>query len=256
MVRSNIINGIRVTPPEGVAPLTTRFTLPGVNDPVFNLRIVAFECHAEGVFAGLKLEADFRRAKALGTNVIAAEEVPDLSKRPLLYHADLGFDALHDDPTLRVRWTVSAPGSGTSLLVQDRRADDGGYILWVSPDNVPLLTAPAFRIACRLFRVFGSRAEDVLDDAVTLAVQDRLDRWLPYVRWTHQALVPVVRREADGSKAILREAVKTRRSKIHRTAIPGDAAGLPLLAILDGLDDEQAGASPNTCPASPSPGST
>src|SRR5262249_16941491 len=52
-------------------------------------------------------------------------------------------------------------------------------------------------------------------------VRDRLDRSLPYVRWTHQALIPVVRREADGSKTILGEVVKTRTPKIHRTAIPG-----------------------------------
>jgi hypothetical protein len=223
MVRSNIINGIQVTPPDGVAPLTTRFTLPGVDEPVFNLRIVAFECHTEGVFAGLNLEADFRGAKALGPDVIAAEEVPSLSMRPLLYHADLGFDALADDPTLRARWTVRVPGSRTSLLVQDRRADDagGGRILWLSPDTVPLLEAPNFRIFCRLYRVFGSRVDEVLDDAITLAVRDRLDRSRPYVRWTHQALIPVVRREPDGSKTILGEAIKTRKSKIHRTAIPG-----------------------------------
>jgi hypothetical protein len=224
MVRSNIINGIQVTPPDGVAPLTTRFTLPGVNDPVFNLRIVAFECHTEGVFAGLKLEADFRAAKILGPDVIAAEEVPSLSTQPLLYHADLGFDALADDPTLRARWTVRVPGSGTSLLVQDRLADDqvgGGRFLWVDPLVVPLLTPPDFRIECRLYRVFGSRVDEVLAAAINLSVRDRLDRAKPYVRWTHQALIPVVRREADGSKTILGEAIKTRHSKIHRTAIPG-----------------------------------
>ena len=221
MVRSNIVNGISLAPSGGVAPLTTRFTLPGVSDPVFNLRIVAFECHTEGVFAGLNLEADFRAAKVLGPDVVAAEEVPNLSMHPLLYHADLGFDAFADDPTLRARWTVRLTGSGTSLLVQDRRADDGGGFLWVDPLVVPLLTAPSFRIECRLFRVFGSRVDEVLDDAITLAVRDRLDRSLPYVRWTHQALIPVVRRETDGSKTILGEVVKTRKSKIHRTAIPG-----------------------------------
>ena len=221
MVRSNIINGIQVTPPDGVAPLTTRFTLPGVSDPVFNLRIVAFECHTEGVFAGLKLEADFRAARLVGPDVVAAEEVPSLSMQPLLYHADLGFDALSDDPTLRARWTVRVLGSGTSLLVQDRLVADGGGFLFVTPASVPLLTAPNFRIECRLYRVFGSRVDEVLDDAITLAVRDRLDRSRPYVRWTHQALIPVVRREADGSKTILGEVVKTRKSKIHRTAIPG-----------------------------------
>ncbi len=221
MVRSNIINGIQVTPPDGVAPLTTRFTLPGVSDPVFNLRIDAFECHTEGVFAGLKLEADFRAARLVGPDVVAAEEVPSLSMQPLLYHADLGFDALSDDPTLRARWTVRVLGSGTSLLVQDRLVADGGGFLFVTPASVPLLTAPNFRIECRLYRVFGSRVDEVLDDAITLAVRDRLDRSRPYVRWTHQALIPVVRREADGSKTILGEVVKTRKSKIHRTAIPG-----------------------------------
>ena len=223
MVRSNIVNGMQITSPDGVAPLTTRFTLPGVGDPVFNLRIVAFECHTEGVFAGLKLDADFRAAKPVGPDVVAAEEVPSLGIQPLLYHADLGFDALADDPTLRARWMVRVPGSGTSLLVQDRRADDasGGRFLWVSPASVPLLTAPNLRIECRLYRVFGSRVDKVLDDAITLAVRDRLDRSRPYVRWTHQALIPVVRREADGSKTILGEVIKTRKSKIHRTAIPG-----------------------------------
>ena len=224
MVRSNIINGIQVSPPDGVAPLTTRFTLPDVDEPVFNLRIVAFECHTEGVFAGLKLEGDFRAAKPLGPAFVAAEEVPSLSRQPLLYHVDLGFDAFADDPTLRARWTVRVPGRGTSVVVQDRLTDDevgGGRFLWVSPDVVPLLTAPNFRIECRLYRVFGSRVDEVFDDAITLAVRDRLDRSLPYVRWTHQALVPVVRREADGSRTILGEVVKTRKSKIHRTAIPG-----------------------------------
>jgi hypothetical protein len=223
MIRSNIINGIQLSPPDAVAPLTIRFTLPDVDEPVFNLRIVAFECHTEGVFAGLKLQADFRAAKPVGPDVVAAEEIPSLTQ-PLIYYVDLGFDAFDDDPTLRARWTVRVTGSGTSILVQDKLTDDvvgGGRFLVVAPANVPLLTAPSFRIECRLYRVFGSRVEQVFDEAISLAVRDRLDRTLPYVRWTHQALIPVVRREADGSKTVLGEVVKARRSKIHRTAIPG-----------------------------------
>ena len=221
MIRSNIVNGIRITPAKGVAPLTIRFTLPDVPEPTITLRIVAFECHTEGIFAGLTLDAGFHKPKIVGPDVVAAEEVPSFARQPLVYRADLAFESLQDDPTLRARWTVRVPGGASPLLVQDRRVFDGGAFLVVNESVVPLLSAPTFRFECRVYRVLGSQSDDLLDDVVTLQVTDRLSRAQPYVRWMHQALVPIVRVEADGSRSILGEAIKTRRSKIHRTAIPG-----------------------------------
>jgi hypothetical protein len=221
MVRSNIINGIQVAPLKGVAPLSVRFNLPGVTQPEIMLRIVAFECHAEGIFAGLTLSANFRSSKIVGPAVVAAEEVPTLRAHPLVYRADLAFDALSDDPTLRVRWTVRVAGSNTSILVKDVSVAASGAFLIITDATVPLLTHGFFRVECRLYRVFGARVVELFDQQITLAINDRLDRSHPYVRWTHQVLIPIVRREADGSRTILGEAIKTRNSKIHRTAIPG-----------------------------------
>jgi len=221
VVRNNVVNDIKVHPSEDVSPLTLRFTLPGVTEPAVMLRIVAFECHDEGVFAGLRLNVDFPAAKIIGPTAVAADEVPALAAKPLVYRVDLGFDALPDDPTLRARWIVRIPGSSTSLLVQDEKVATGGGLLNITGVNVPLLTSSDFLVECRLYRVSGAHVEELFDRSIALSVQDRLDRTHPYVRWTHRALVPVVRVEADGSKSILGEAIKTRASRLHRTAVPG-----------------------------------
>lgn len=221
VVRRNLANQIRLNPGPDVAPLTIHFTLPNVKEPEVTLRIVAFACHVDGVFVGLRVEVPFRRAKVVGPAAIAADDVPALATSPLVYRADLGFDAVDDDPSLRARWTVRVPRSTASLLVQDSLVASGGDLLRLDGANVDLLSSLAFDVACRLYRARGATAEELLDQALTLSVQERLDRTHPFVRWTHQALVPVVRREQDGSKTILGAEVKTRKSKLHRTAIPG-----------------------------------
>ena len=221
MIRSNIINGIQLAGPSDAAPLTIHFMLPGVDSPL-TLRIKAFECHAEGVFTGLDLAAEFRAPKIVGPTVLAAEEVPSLGMQPLVYRVDLGSAALIDDPALRIRWTVRAPGDGTALLTQDFPTSFLAavtLVLWEA--SLPFLTQSSFRIECRVYRAFGSRAEEVMNDVLLLSVRDRLDRTHPYVRWTHRVLVPTVRREADGSRSVIGESIKTRHSKLHRTDIPG-----------------------------------
>jgi hypothetical protein len=221
VVRSNIVNGIKVSPSSDVAPATIRFTLPGVPEPAITLKMVAFECHIDGVFVAMLVGAEFRHAKMVGPTDVPADEVPGLAAAPLVYRADLAFDALPDDPMLRARWTVRLPRATSALLVQDGGVAGGGAILNITGINVPLLTSSVFDVACRLYRVRGSDVDELFDQTTTLSVRDRLDRSHPYVRWRHQVLVPVVRREIDGSKTIVGTAIKTRASKLHRTAIPG-----------------------------------
>jgi hypothetical protein len=207
-------------------PSSISGTLPGIKGPVFTLKIVSCEVHVDELFAAWSMNGEFRTAKPVGPSVVAAEEIFDPAFLPLLYQADLGFEALASDPTLRVRWTVRevlAGGSNGQLVmpVQDTPASNvSDSILALPVAALAQLPGTSFRVECRLYRVFGSAAEDIFNEALTVRVEDRLSRALPYVQWEHDVSVPTYRREANGTFSGSWEKTH-RRSKIHRTALPG-----------------------------------
>lgn len=220
MIRSNIINGIQLMRPQDVAVLRQQFALAGAPEPGISITIDAFECHTDVVFVGIDMNADFGKPGFTGPTTVSAEEMTVLPGMQLVYQAQLGFDALADDPQLRIRWTVRIPGKAPMILV-DETVASAGLALTLTRNSLPYLGSSEFDVECRVYRVFGTVSHPLVDGRMRLAVADRVDRSHPYVRWTHQVLTPEVRRTPDGSRTLLGDSVKTRRSKIHRTDLPG-----------------------------------
>ena len=72
-----------------------------------------------------------------------------------------------------------------------------------------------------MYRTLGAGTEEILYKIQTLKVSDYVDRSHPYVQWYHQAAVPRVQVDPDGTQRIEGLMVVGRQSAIHRTALPG-----------------------------------
>jgi hypothetical protein len=216
MIRNNIESGITQGGGETVAARVQEFTLAGTTEPTFRLKIETYECHVEGVFAGMTLRPQILAPRVEGPRFVPIEEALTASLR---YVVKLPFDAHPQDPMLSVRWTVRRTDTNEIIRNIDTQALAGGT-LDLSGEPT-LLTAPELRIACRVYSTLGPITTDVFNDTVALGVTDTLDRSRPFVRWRHQVYTPVVRVEADGSHTELGYELKNRVSNIHRTAFPG-----------------------------------
>jgi hypothetical protein len=202
---------------EGRTDRYQAFTLPGVSRPSMRLSIQRFECHVEGVFMSLRIRGDFWSGGATGPARITAEESLTATLR---YQALLPADALAEDPELRCRWTVRRSDTNEILLSRDRPARVNLELL-LGIAQIPFLELEEITIEARVYRTLGAGSEELVNKLLTLRVEDYVDRHHPYVRWTHDLMLPVVRVEADGSHTIDGYSLATRHSAIHRTALPG-----------------------------------
>jgi hypothetical protein len=218
MIRGNITSGIN----QNTAARADRnqdFTIPGVSRPPMRLRIEQFECHAEGVFVGLTITPQFWSwyGKLEGPQQVGVEEALVETMR---FKIDLPPDVLVDDPELRVRWTVRRTDTNEILVSRDNVASVG-LTLEFDKSNVPFLELQELSIEVRVYRTLGAGVEEILYKIQKLRVTDYVDRSHPYVQWHHQAMVPLVRVEPDGSHRVLGLQIIGRQSAIHRTALPG-----------------------------------
>ena len=216
MIRGNIVSGIDQDGPAR-ADRNQVFTIAGVSRPPIRLRIETFECHAEGIFAGINIRPQFWYGLLEGPRQIGAEEAFSGSVR---YTVSLPPDVLPQDPELRVSWTVRRTDTNDILLTRDTQAQ-AGLRLDLDNGNIPFLQVSELSIQVRVYRPLGVGVTEVFFQQQYLQVSDYLDRSRPYVRWQHDAMVPVVRVEPDGTRTTLGLEVTHRRSDIHRTAIPG-----------------------------------
>jgi hypothetical protein len=216
MIRNNIHSGITQGSGGTVAARVQEFTLAGTTEPTLRLRIETYECHVEGVFAGLTLRPQIPAARIEGPTFVPIEESPTASLR---YVLRLPFDAHPQDPMLSVRWTVRRTDTNEIIRNNDTQALAGSSLDLTGDPT--LLMAPEFRIECRVYSTLGPITTDLFNDTLALRITDTLDRSHPYVRWRHQVYTPVVRVEPDGSHTQLGYELKNRASDIHRTAFPG-----------------------------------
>lgn len=216
MIRGNITSGINQNTPTR-AERNQDFRIPGVSRPPMRLRIEEFACHLEGLFTGLTITPQFWAATLDGPAFISAEEA---LARPVRFRIDLPPDVLESDPELRIRWVVRRSDTNDILVSSDTVAA-GRLTLTFDHTSVPFLEVEALGVEVRVYRTLGAGTEEIFYRTQSLRVTDYVDRSHPYVQWSHQAAVPRVQVEPDGTQRILGLQVVGRRSKIHRTALPG-----------------------------------
>jgi hypothetical protein len=216
MVRNNVGAGISSSGGGAMADRVQEFTFAGTAEPRFRLTITQYDCHVEGVYAGLTLRPQIPLPAITGPSFVGVEEAMATTLR---YRVRLPFDSLADDPQLSVRWTVRRTDTNEVIITRDQPAI---FNQSVDITGIPeLLEAPEFEIACRVYHTMGPITTDLFNGTATLRVTDRLDRSHPFVRWDHTCYAPVVVIEADGSHTQHGFDLKHRHSRIHRTAVPG-----------------------------------
>ncbi len=191
-----------------------QFTLPGTRKPPIDLRIEAYRVRREGVFSALTLTPRLREPSLTGASRVYRKDAG--TRAEIAYSVRLPPDVLADDPRVAVRWTLRRDDDGT---VADQV--DGPTTRYnVRLDLPGQLAASDLRLSCRVYRARGARADELYNGSVRLR-EDTLDAAFPYVRWRHKVPVPRVRVEEDDSLTFLGEPLLSRRSRIHRTDLPG-----------------------------------
>jgi hypothetical protein len=216
MIRGNIAHQIGEDGPAR-ADRDQQFTIPGVTRPPVRLRIETFECHAEGIFAGITIKPQFWYALLEGPSMVGAEEAFVGSVR---FALSLPPDVLISDPELRIAWTVRRTDTNEILVTRDTTAA-GGLTLELVNGPIPFLTVQQLSLEVRVYRRLGIGATEIFLKQQYLQVVDYVDRSHPFVRWQHDASVPRVVVESDGTQTLHGYQITHRLSKIHRTAIPG-----------------------------------
>jgi hypothetical protein len=202
---------------------TNIVTLPGTSAPSVNLRTDFASLATDGLTATLTAAPNWGgEIRIEGPRTLGPSD-PALARFSLVGTGSLFNIA---DPSVRVRWWARRSDTGVTLAESDHHAS--------APNAMELsldLTRPAFaganlfNIYCRVYRPEGVDTIELYRGSTALLVTDLLDRTRPFVRWRHVAFVPQVRLHLDGTGRQIRVfegyCEVSRRSKIHRTAIPG-----------------------------------
>jgi hypothetical protein len=217
MIRGNIENTIDSN--EGSRGERNRqFTLPFITRPTLQLRLEEFESHPQGVYSGVRIRAAYWwRAELKGPATLSADEAAIAAPR---FTLDLPADVLAADPELRVAWTIRRRDTNDIVLSRDTLAQ-GNLSISFDNDVIPFLEVPSVGIEVRLYRPLGAEVDEIFHENRLMPIVDYVDRSHPFVRWSHQAVVPIVKVEPDGSHTQLTQVAVGRNSAIHRTAIPG-----------------------------------
>ena len=198
VVRGNVTSGIEQSVGSRAAR-NQEFRIPGVSRPSMRLRIETFECHLEGIFAGITITPQFWGPRIEGPLKVSVEEGLN---SPVSFRIALPADALTSDPELRVRWTLRRTDTNDILYPKTPRCVQAGrlpsmarlsliskYHDWRSSGASTGRWAPA---AMRSYS--GQQYIDIFD---------YVDRSHPYVRWDHEVDVPIVRVESNLSQTVL-----------------------------------------------------
>jgi len=215
-IRGKVVSGIEHAPREPTSR-TWSFTLARNPDTTVFAGLRTFEVHSEGLFSGVLLREAFPDPVIYGIQNIAADEIPTTTMQ---YSVRLPYDSHRDDPQLHVRWICRRSDTGQELMHLDGAASG---LQQITLDSIrgTLPAVVRFTIECRVYRVLGVVANDLFNGTLAVSISDRFDRSHPFVRWRHDVWVPSVTVESDGSHTFNAFVLKTRRSAIHRTAVPG-----------------------------------
>ena len=227
MIRGNIVRQIGQDG-EAQADRNQEFTIEGVTRPPVRLRIETFECHAEGVFTAMTITPKFWAASFEGPTTLGGEEAFQSGVR---FKIGLPPDVLVQDPELRVAWAVRRTDTNEILVARDTTAAAGGLEIKLDKNQIPFLTVSELGVEVRVYRRLGVGATEIFFKQQFMRMVDYVDRSHPFVRWQHDASVPRVTVESNGTQTLHGYQITHRLSRIHRTAIPGRCRMLRNLSV-------------------------
>jgi hypothetical protein len=187
-------------------------------DPVVRTAIEAFDIHADGVFVGIT--SQLKEPPALLSGM---KHVPrNLAAHPLRYDVRLPFDAMPDDPFLRIRWTAIDLESGGVLVNEDGLAFNR-QLFRFNPGSFHV-QSNRFAVVCRVYRTLGPFSTELLNETFKLDIGPPLQPGA-FVRWRYDVKNPQVRLNgATDEYSYVGDAVVRRWSKFHRTDQPCNEA--------------------------------
>lgn len=193
----------------GVTPRVRRF-----GNPPTRFKIEQFGIHTTGVFIGIS-----SRLEAPSANLGGIRSIPrNFTGRRVRYEVRLPFEALEDDPLLRIRWTVVDLDSGSVLLNEDgvaqsrRRLEFTPATLGSQVDR--------FAVVCRVFRVLGPFTTELLNETIRLEVGPFLPDGA-FVRWRYHVKNPQIKYDGAAEMwSYTGDRVVERWSKFHRIDKP------------------------------------
>ncbi|HZM76898.1 MAG TPA: hypothetical protein VFC19_14280 [Candidatus Limnocylindrales bacterium] len=127
-----------------------------------------------------------------------------------------------NDPRVWIRWWIRREDTGATIVRVDRAANDPSAASVTFDMASPAAAGcTRFSVHCEAYRPFTSV---LYRGSTRLLIFDPLDRSRPFVRWRHATTVPDVypHTDADGrTTRVARYPLVYRKSRIHRTAVPG-----------------------------------
>ena len=198
----------------GPLPLVRRIGPLRPGGPTTRIAIEQFEIGTEGIFLGMTSRLETKAPVVSGLKSLPR----NFAHRTIRYDVPLPVGARADDPFLRVRWTVVNLDTNSILLNEDD----------VALNRLSFSFAPAvldensnrFAVICRVYRMLGPSATELLNQTI------RLDVGLPlepdtYVRWRYEVSNPQIAFDDEAKTySYLGDAGVRRWSKIHRTDKP------------------------------------
>jgi len=214
-IARNITGGIETADlnPSGATPLVFRIAL-FTGSPLMRIGVEQFDIHSDGVYVGVSTKLEAPAAKLSGVQSIPSNYI----NQNIPYSLRLPFDAMEDDPFLRVRWTVIDLESGNILLNQDDVAKNRLSFSFIPSSVGPGLTR--FAVVCRAYRALGPFVTELLNQTIRLTVGPPLGHGV-FVAWNYGGAVPrIVFNDSTMLWGCLGYREVKRRSTIHRVDKP------------------------------------
>ncbi|HET9649267.1 MAG TPA: hypothetical protein VFP34_13710 [Microlunatus sp.] len=213
-----------------------QITLTGTTKPLIDIRIQTFQFRTDGLVSTIRVRPRLGAPRIAGASRIFGSP----SRVQVFYACTLPADLLASDPHLRIAWTLRRLDHNVTVDSADGSAETTrSYRRDLTLDDAS--GAPSMSLECRVYRTLGTTIENRFHTTVTLKPSDRLDHSHPYVHWGGTVPLPAFVKTADGSLTRNGLASVDRRSKIHRTDLPGrclfaDAYGPVITQHPDYLD--------------------
>jgi hypothetical protein len=187
-------------------------------DPVVRVAVEAFDIHADGVFVGITSQLKEKPALLSGMKTVPR----NFANRQLRYDVRLPFDALPDDPFLRIRWTAIDLESG-SVLVNDDAAAFNRLSFRFNPGSFGV-QSNRFAVVCRVYRTLGPFSTELLNETFKLDIGPPVQPGA-FVRWRYDVKNPQIALDVQADEySYVGDAVVRRWSKFHRTDKPCNSA--------------------------------
>lgn len=221
-IRGNITRGLEG---QGEAALkgsrTQRASLPGTTAPMVEFTVSQLRVGTGGMQAKLWFRPSWGEGgRVSGPTYLTPLQVLGPPLRYALSPAPNLYSPL--DPLVRIRWQVRRTDTHALVMTQDERMiTPGASAISLDLAQDDRRTAPGFSISCRVYRPLGSSVEELISQTVNLRIEDRLDRTRPFVRWRHNVYTPKIQKHPSGQHELVGYNYIERRSRIHRTDVPG-----------------------------------